>query len=325
MKKTNKALEKFADMMVKTIENIEGGWTKTWLTATTGGRPVNGDGRAYNRMNEFFLYLAQSAEGYDLPVWLTYNKCKQLGCNVRKGEKAFPVMFWSLQAYNKKTGERISIDDYRRLGDKKDWEQSALLRFYNVFNIAQTDMKETNAGKYAKYEEQNTPAEMPTADGMYANAALDRLIDGGWLCQIHTQHQDRAFYSPSGDYIMLPTKEQFNKGGDAAQVYRGGMEFYATALHEMAHSTGTPERLNRIKGSKFGDEKYAKEELVAELTAALCGHNLGFDTEVCDHNAAYLKCWLKTIKQEPNFLLSVLADVSKAAEMIDNAIAAGVH
>ena len=94
------------------------------------------------------------------------------------------------------------------------------------------------------------------------------------------------------------------------------MEFYSTMLHEMAHSTMTPERLNREAGSKFGDPKYAKEELVAELTAAMISHSMGFDTSVTDNSAAYLDSWITVLKQEPKFIVSVMADVNKASEMI---------
>jgi antirestriction protein ArdC len=82
------------------------------------------------------------------------------------------------------------------------------------------------------------------------------------------------------------------------------------------------DRCNRADNSKkFGDKAYGREELVAELTAAMCGHELGFNTAVEKNNAAYLSSWLKVIKQEPNFLVSVLADVNKAAKFIDDAMA----
>ena len=85
-------------------------------------------------------------------------------------------------------------------------------------------------------------------------------------------------------------------------------------------SLGSKNRLNRLGGSAFGSEDYAKEELVAELTAALIGHSLGFNTRVRENNAAYLSSWLKSLKEEPKFLVSVLSDVSKAAQMIESSL-----
>ncbi len=94
------------------------------------------------------------------------------------------------------------------------------------------------------------------------------------------------------------------------------MEFYSTMLHEMTHSTMTPERLNREMGGKFGDPKYAKEELVAELTAAMISHSMGFDSKITDNSAAYPDSWIGVLKQEPKFIVSIMADVNKASDLI---------
>jgi hypothetical protein len=88
----------------------------------------------------------------------------------------------------------------------------------------------------------------------------------------------------------------------------------------MAHSTGTEERLNRIKGDRFGDPKYAKEELVAELTAANVGYAMGFDRRILDNNAAYLDGWISVLKENPKFIVSVMADVNKASNMVLEAV-----
>ena len=152
---------------------------------------------------------------------------------------------------------------------------------------------------------------------MYVHAALDRMIETqGWLCPIQADKRvDGAFYSPAKDIVVLPMKEQFNIGNTPEEVYRGGMEFYSTMLHEMSHSTMTPERLNREMGGRFGDPKYAKEELVAELTAAMISHSMGFDSKVTDNSAAYLDSWIGVLKQEPKFIVSVMADVNKASDL----------
>ncbi len=110
------------------------------------------------------------------------------------------------------------------------------------------------------------------------------------------KYADGAFYSPAQDIVVLPMKEQFNIGNTPEEIYRGGMEFYSTMLHEMSHSTMTPERLNREMGGRFGDPKYAKEELVAELTAAMISHSMGFDMKVTDNSAAYLDSWIGVLK-----------------------------
>lgn len=107
-------------------------------------------------------------------------------------------------------------------------------------------------------------------------------------------------------YIVIPKKGQFNSGEN----------FYSTLLHEMAHSTGEPAYLNREKGRIFGDEKYAREELVAELTAATTGQAMGISTHIREENAMYLKNWLGALKEDPKFIYSILSDVGKASCMI---------
>lgn len=324
MTKTDRAVARYCEMMIETINGLEQGWRKTWLTSVANGRPMNASGREYNRMNEFFLKLVCCTKEYQLPVFLTFNQCRALGASVTKGEKSFPVLFWSLYAKNKTTGKNITIQEYDKLSkaEQKNWDTMPSLKTYDVFNVAQTNIAEVKPELIAKLQAKFTTPVAKTADGMYANDQLDALIDGGWVCPIKCEKQDRAFYSPATDSITLPLKEQFNLGDTAEDVYRGGEEFYATALHEMTHSTMKADRCNRADNSKkFGDKAYGREELVAELTAAMCGHELGFNTAVEKNNAAYLSSWLKIIKQEPNFLVSVLADVNKAAKFIDDAMA----
>jgi hypothetical protein len=88
----------------------------------------------------------------------------------------------------------------------------------------------------------------------------------------------------------------------------------------MGHSTGAENRLNREKGGYFGDAKYAKEELVAELASALSAANLCIPSSIRDENAQYLKNWLGALRQEPKFILTVLSDVHKASDMINKVV-----
>lgn len=323
MTKTDRAVERFAAMMIETIEGLEQGWRKTWLTSSASGRPMNASGREYSRMNEFFLAMVCAASGYELPVFVTFNQCREMGAQVKKGEKSFPVLFWNRYAKNSKTGETCTMQDYALLSkaEQKNWNTLCTLRSYDVFNVEQTTLAEVKPEMIERLKKQFTPAVERTVDGMYTNKQLDALIGGAWVCPIICRAQNDAYYSPTTDSITLPTKEQFNLCGSAEDVYNAGQAFYACALHEMAHSTG--KHLNREdKARRFGDKEYGREELVAELTAAMCGHELGFNVAVQKNNAAYLSSWLKIIKQEPSFLISVLADVSKATNFIDERLQA---
>ena len=125
-----------------------------------------------------------------------------------------------------------------------------------------------------------------------------------YLCLLYTSS---AYHARGEDnHIVVPLKGQF----------KDGENFYSTLLHEMAHSTGEPEHLNREKGVIFGDKQYAKEELVAELTSATVGQSLGISTHIREENAMYLKNWLGALKEDPKFIYNILADVGKASNMI---------
>ena len=131
-----------------------------------------------------------------------------------------------------------------------------------------------------------------------------------WFCPIKQQYGDRAYFSPSKNEIVLPEFRQFTDGES----------FYGTALHEMAHSTGAENLLNRPKHLTFGDEIYSRDELIAELTSALVAQYYGFDTHIKEDSAAYLKSWLQNLKEDAKFIRTVLLDVKKAASIITKRI-----
>ncbi len=320
---TERVVSQFTDLMIQAIEGLQQGWRKTWITTEASGRPLSFAGRGYSYMNEFFLYMHCEMMHYRYPVYVTLNKANQLGAHVNKGEKGAPVLFWKIDVKDA-NGRRIDIDDYRNMSKAQQdaCQVYPVLKYYIVFNIDQTNLSEVQPEKVAKLIDSNySKMELRGSDGMYVNTALDGLIEHqSWICPISCKQQNGAFYSRATDSITLPEKQQFNLGGTEDEVYVAGQEFYSTMLHEMTHSTGSPERLNRKKGNEFGDDLYAREELVAELTAALMGHQLGFNTKVQDNNAAYLGSWLKALKQDPKFLVSLLADVNKAAQMIEQHI-----
>ncbi|WP_418171658.1 zincin-like metallopeptidase domain-containing protein, partial [Alistipes putredinis] len=149
------------------------------------------------------------------------------------------------------------------------------------------------------------------SDGLTCEV-LDRMLaEQSWLCPILLRSGNRASYSPTLDRIVCPEKRQFPEGA----------AFWGTLLHEVTHSTGHPERLNRPFGACYGDADYIREELVAELTAALCGAMLGFATTPREESAAYIKDWLAEFHKEPTYLFDILTDVNRAARMISERLA----
>ncbi len=315
------ALDRFTEMMIERMEQMKSSdWKKGWIGgAGYAGLPQNVGGRNYSGSNSFFLQLQTAAKGYELPVYLTFNQAHNLKAHVLKGEKAFPVVYWDMMVKDK-DGKRISSDEYRAMSkeERKGLEAIPFVKSFPVYNVAQTNLAEVQPERMKKLTEKFKLPELRDTEGMYAHAALERMIQTqGWLCPIKADKQEGgAYYSPSKDIVVLPMKAQFNIGNTPEETYRGGMEFYSTMLHEMTHSTMTPERLNREMGGRFGDPKYAKEELVAELTAAMISHSMGFDSKITDNSAAYLDSWIGVLKKEPKFIVSIMADVNKASDMI---------
>lgn len=308
-------------MMIERMEQMKSSdWKKGWIGgAGYAGLPQNVGGRNYSGSNSFFLQLQTAAKGYELPVYLTFNQAHNLKAHVLRGEKAFPVVYWDMMVKDK-DGKRISSEEYRAMGkeERKGLEAIPFVKSFPVYNVAQTNLSEVQPERMKRLKEKFKLPELRDTEGMYAHPALDRMIQSqGWLCPIKADKQEgSAYYSPSKDIVVLPMKAQFNIGGTPEETYRGGMEFYSTLLHEMTHSTMTPERLNREMGGRFGDPKYAKEELVAELTAAMISHSMGFDSKITDNSAAYLDSWIGVLKKEPKFIVSIMADVNKASDMI---------
>lgn len=314
---TDAAIQRFADMMIETMERMrDEPWKKEWLTAIPGGVPMNISGRPYSGANPFMLQLLSIENGYKTPVFLTFNQANKLDAHVLKGEKSFPVLYWQ-PLYKDSNGKTVPNDvvDKMSEAEKKELTVVPLARVNNVFNIDQTNLREVKPELYDKILDRFKPRELTRVDGMYVNEDLDRLVaKQAWVCPINADGMsDSAYYSLSKDYIQVPRKAQFNMDGDSLM---GGQRYYATMLHEMAHSTGHPSRLNRLDGGHFGDPKYAREELIAEMSSAYVAAVLGFEKEINDNSARYLNSWIGTLKDEPRFILSVLPAVGKASEMI---------
>ncbi len=316
------ALDRFAEMMIERMEKMkESDWKQGWIGGANGfaGLPQNVGGRNYSGSNSFFLQLQTAAKGYQLPVYLTFNQAHNLKAHVLKGEKSFPVVYWDMMVKDK-DGKKVSSDEYKAMTkeERKNLDVIPFIKAFPVYNVDQTNLREVQPERMQKLIEKFKVPELRDTQGMYAHQALDRMIQQqSWLCPIQADRRENgAYYSPSRDIVVLPMKAQFNTGNSPEEVYRDGMEFYSTMLHEMTHSTMTPERLNREMGGKFGDPKYAKEELVAELTAAMISHSMGFDSKITDNSAAYLDSWISVLKKEPKFIVSIMADVNKASDLI---------
>lgn len=320
--KVDAALQRFAEMLIKRMEEMQKDWHKGWIGGgSMFGLPQNISGRTYEGSNAFLLFLHTAENGYKAPVYMTYGQLYKEGAHVLKGEKAVPVFKWGFSIKDK-DGKKVTEEEFDNMTDdeKKECKRRPFLKIYPEFNIDQTNMSEVNKEKYDAVVSQFRKTDVPTiTDGMYVNKAIDRMMEKQeWVCKIQYDKEEKgAYYSPTKDIVVLPTKAQFRiHPDDPEECFKDGQEYYGTALHEMAHSTGHPSRLDRLKPAAFGSPEYAKEELVAELTSAMVGNTLGFDRRISDNNVAYLQNWTSALRKEPKFIVTVMADVNKASRII---------
>lgn len=320
--KVDAALQRFAEMLIKRMEEMQKDWHKGWIGGgSMFGLPQNISGRTYEGSNAFLLFLHTAENGYKAPVYMTYGQLYKEGAHVLKGEKAVPVFKWGFSIKDK-DGKKVTEEEFHNMTDdeKKECKRRPFLKIYPEFNIDQTNMSEVNKEKYDAVVSQFRKTDVPTiTDGMYVNKAIDRMMEKQeWVCKIQYDKEEKgAYYNPAKDIVVLPTKAQFRiHPDDPEECFKDGQEYYGTALHEMAHSTGHPSRLDRLKPAAFGSPEYAKEELVAELTSAMVGNTLGFDRRISDNNVAYLQNWTSALRKEPKFIVSVMADVNKASRII---------
>lgn len=314
-----KALDLFAEMMIEKIESISKDWRKPWFTEGALQWPRNLSGREYNGMNALMLLLHCEKEGYKIPRFCTFDCVQRMNkpgkdgqelprVSVLRGEKSFPVMLTTFTCIHKETKEKIKYDDYKRLSDdeKQEYNVYPKMQVFRVFNVQQTNLREARPELWKKLEKENSRPEIDAGE-RFDFEPVDRMINENlWICPIHPRHQDEAYYSMSKNKIVVPEKGQF-KDGEA---------FYGTLFHEMTHSTGAEGVLDRLKPTSFGSKEYAREELVAELGSALVSQRYGMTKHIKEDSCAYLKSWLNSLKESPQFIKTTLLDVKRATSLI---------
>ena len=271
----------------KIIADLEKGkrtWLPRWQGEHAASRPLRQNGIPYRGMNVLLLWAESMEKGFISPIWMTYKQAQELGANVRKGEKGSLVVY----------ANTINKTETNEQGE--DVEQKIpFMKGYTVFNVEQVE------GLPAHYYAQpvntlSVEQRMETAE-KFIKATGAEIRHGG----------NSAFYAPSRDLVQIPPFETFkDKEG-----------YYATVLHELTHWTKHKNRLDRDFGkSKFGNESYAREELVAELGAAFLCADLGITPEVREDHAVYLDSWLKVLKDDKRAIFRAVAHAQRAADYL---------
>jgi antirestriction protein ArdC len=274
----------------KIIADLEQGvrtWMKPWNAGNTAGRitrPLRHNGVPYSGINILMLWAESMDKGFTTPIWMTFKQASELNAHVRKGEKGSLVVYAN-------SITRTEEDDK---GEETEREIH-YMKGYTVFNVEQIDGLPEHY--YGKPIVNTTSVERIARAESFFTATKADIRYGG----------DRAFYSNDGDYIQMPVIEAF----------RDPESFYATLAHESTHWTKHPKRLDRSFGRKaWGDEGYAREELVAELASAFLCSDLGITPEVRDDHAAYIASWLQVLKNDKRAIFSAAAHAQKAVDFL---------
>jgi antirestriction protein ArdC len=274
--------QQVTDSIIKQLESGATPWVKQWNGSSSADHNAV-SGKGYNGINTLILAMSATANGFKSNQWATYKQWLQLGGQVRKGTKGTTIIF-----YSPVSGSKITAD-----GTEKSYHY--VLKSYSVFNADQIDGY--------------TPAAAPVKT-FNSIAALEALAtDSGAIIK---HGGDKAFYSPSNDFIQMPNKCDFTN--EAA--------YYATLLHEMAHWSGHSTRLNRDLSGRFGNEAYAAEELIAELSAAFLCAEYQIDGDL--RHAGYIASWLRILKNDNKAVFKAAALAQKSADFIKGLSATAV-
>ena len=302
--------EQFADMIIKSIETSSSVWEKGWHSSIKGLPIPNNPftGTRYKGINAGALGLSAILNGYDSMEFMTFNQVKELGGFVQKGQKALKVSFaFYLEKLDNEKLNSASDEVKKRYDDEisklsqsqlKKLDNDGILyiaRSFPVFNLSQcSNIDESKLEnlhikhKIPKAEEFERLqfVENPFIESILQNSNIEIKFGG-----------NHAFYNPNSDYIQLPPKEQF----------KSIAQYYSTALHELGHATGHKNRLNRDLSGGFGSEKYAKEELRAEIYSLIQAFDLGLDYNLLNHGS-YLKSWNALLKSDKNEIKLAIKD-----------------
>jgi antirestriction protein ArdC len=290
------------DRILDSLEKGTVPWRKGWKPVMTSSGDFFGRGdmnafskTAYRGIN---VMLTASA-GFEDPRWLTLKQCLSLGGRVKREEfsNSTPVIFWK---FNKKEVQ----DDTGKI-EIKTWP---LMRYYKVWNVSQCqDLDESKLPQLMKVEEIEDTEESERLSIEAAEKVIKDFLASKNAPKYKEEPSNKAYYRPSADTVVVPDRTQFDNVA----------EFYSTSFHELGHSTGHETRLKRDLMNCFGDHKYSKEELVAEMTAAILCGTVGIDCEkVFDNSAAYVSSWLKELKNDKNLVISASQQAQKAVDLI---------
>lgn len=269
------------DKIVAAIEAGAGEFVMPWHVSAATGRPANAlTGHGYRGVNVVALWAAAVLSGYGTGWWASYRQWERLGAQVRRGEHGTVIVFYN----------RLNTAPTDDLDESEQYRLVA--RAFRVFNLDQVHGWEPPRPTVVPVVE--TLAEVET----FVGATKAIIVHGG----------SSACYRRVEDRIDMPPRERF-RGSPTSSPSEA---YYGTLLHELTHWTGAQHRLNRTFGTRFGDNDYAVEELVAELGAAFLCADLGIANEPRPDHAAYVASWLKVLSDDRRAVFTAAARANEA-------------
>lgn len=276
---------RITEAIVADLERGVRPWTKPWSTGDGRiTRPLRHNGVPYSGINVVLLWSEAVARGFASSIWMTFRQAAELGGHVRKGETGSTVVY---------------ADRMRRVERDEDGEEIEreipFLKAYTVFCVDQ--IADLPAHFYGRQQPLLHPARrIAAAESFFAATGADIRSVGAEAC-----------YVIGLDRIHMPPFEHF----------RDPESYYATLGHECIHWTRHPGRLDRDLGrERFGDEGYAREELVAELGAAFLCADLGLSLEPRPDHARYIAAWLAVLRHDRRFIVGAAAHAQRAVDYL---------
>lgn len=277
---SNKIYQMVTDQIIEQLSKVNPrDYNTPWFCV--GHSPVNIRGTAYRGINHVLL----SHSGFASNIWATFKQWKEKQCFVKKGQRSQIVILWKF------------FDEQDNEGNSTGKTGAVMTRYYRVFNSEQVE------GTFARQVEQQFKDKLKSHDPIHdAQSFVDGYVASE---RLPVRASDRAYYASGiSEHIAMPELGQF----------LSPEHYYSVFAHEITHSTGNKNRLDRDLSGRFGSKDYAFEELVAELgSAMLCGR-IGLEQKPREDHAQYIKGWLSCLRDDNRFIISAASQAQKAAD-----------
>ena len=293
--KISKTKEELVNMYIDSLKEGNIPWRERWVSSLN----VNGiSDKEYKGINQLLLSYVTYKEQYNDNRWFTYYQIKQKGYKLKDAKgKGIPVEFYSV--YDIKNKKKVDFADYERLVNERPETKVNYRLICNTSYVFNASLIE-GVPEQDKY---------PYDKSIPANNLIKKIISK--LGVKYSERGNEAFYSPTTDEIVLPESKKFYDE----------YSYYATQLHEISHSTGSKDRLNR--NIDFKDKKsYAREELVAEISSSFLMAKLGIVPESEDYNnhKSYIQSWISILEDKPNELFKAINESNKVYDYINDLV-----